>query len=364
MRSISRRDFLRGLALVAVGSALPRGVAGAERPFEFLVAGDSFTWGQGLLEKEKFYSLTADWLRNEAFRNGRDVRLKVKAHSGATLKLHAAEAEKFAKAGLDEMYPLPPEVNVGFPSIAKQIDVAADEYRRDGVSGADLVMVTGGVTDISTSKVFDPNGNDDELRRDIQKYCRDDMYDVIASAAKLNPNALIVVVGYFPAITSYSTGSKILNAWLEALAFPRPLKFVANNPVARRIFFNKLRKRAIERSRIWLTESSTSHLAAVEKLNAQYGPRAVFVPTPLTDEEAAEAPKTKLFRMGKGGVAKDPLARERIKNCREGLPELKRRTGIDYPVRLCEIAGIGHPDAAGARAYADAITRSITPFYK
>ncbi len=370
MKPKSRRDFLKLLgattAAFFVGKAsLPILASGGSRPFELLVVGDSLIWGQGLAEKEKFYSLTADWLRNAAFGGPRTVNVKVKAHSGSTLKFHKDEAEKYQKAGRDETYPYNPEVNIGFPSSWKQIEVAADEYKKLGVAGADLVMISGGITDITSSKVFDPKGNDDELRAAVKKYCRDDMYDVLEYAIAKNPEAKLAVIGYFPAISPKSSSSKLLNAWLEALSFPRPLKFVANNSLGRKMFFDKLKKRGIERSRIWLEESNKNLGLTVDAINAKYGVRrAVFVRSPLTEDNAVEAPDTKLFRMGKGGVVKDSVSSSRIKECRESLPELKRSTGIDYPVRLCEIASIGHPDPNGARLYAEAISSAVLTIIK
>ena len=355
---VMRPKVLLGLccltACLFVGSG--SGFAQQSRPFEMLVVGDSLVWGQGLEEKDKFYTLVAEWLRSEAFRGPREVNLKVKAHSGSTAKFHPDEAEKYKKAGRDETFPFAPEVNVSFPSIYKQVEVAADEYRTASTPGADLILVTGCITDITTSRVYNPKGDDDELRREIQQYCGDDMYDVIERAAELHPNALIAVVGYFPAIGPKSSNKKLLNAWLEALSASGFRKAMLNNPIILPLFFNKLKKRAMERSKIWLEESDKTLKAAVEKLNAKYKTkRAVFIEAPLTLDHATEAPDTKLFRMGKNGIVTDPMAKSRIKDCNDSLPKLKAETGIDFPIRLCEIAAIGHPDPAGARAYFDAI---------
>lgn len=366
----SRRDFLKQIGSVTALLAASRSglafLAGDdERPFELLIVGDSVIWGQGLEEKDKFYTITAEWLRNEAFGKPREVNLKVKAHSGSTLKFHPDDAEKYKKAGRNETDVFKPEVNVGFPSSWKQIEVASDEYRTAGKSGADLIMICGGITDITTSRVFNPKGNDDELRSEIKRYCRDDMYDVLDLAATKHPEAKLAVIGYFPAISSSSTKSKILNAWLEALGFPRGLKAFVNNPLVRPIAFNGLAKRGIERSRIWLEESNRNLEAAVNAINEKHrSKRAAFVRTPLKDENAAEAPNTKLFRMGKNGIVADAVAHERIKDCREALPKLKNSTGIDYPVRLCEVAAVGHPDPAGARAYAEAIKSAVGPLIR
>lgn len=361
MEIITRRDFLKALAGAMAGSIIARrSLAGVvepqQRAFEFLVAGDSLVWGQGLEEKDKFYTLIADWLRGEIFEGRRQVYLSVEAHSGSTLKFHPDEAEKYKRIGRDETYYFKPEVNVSFPSIYKQIEVAAEKYRVAGVPGADLIMITGGITDVTTSAVYNPKGDDDELRRFARLYCFEHMYEVLSRAAELHPNALLTVVGYFPGIGPKSSDKRLLNAWLEALDTSGLKKFFMNNALVRPFFFTKLKKRGIERSRIWVEESNKDLAAAVDKLNSTLGKtRAVFIRAPLTEDDATEAPDTKVFRMGKNGIVADPMARIRIRDCNDALPKLKAETGIDYPVRLCEIAAIGHPDPAGARAYAEAI---------
>ncbi len=368
----TRRGFLKQTGAVAAFLAASRlGVVRADtslgdNTYRLLVVGDSVIWGQGLEEKDKFYTLTKEWLEREAFGSLRKVEMKVKAHSGSTLKFHPDEAEKYRKAGRNEATAFKPEVNVGFPSIWKQIEVAAEEYKVDGIGGGpDLIMLMGGITDISSARVYDPNGDDDQLRREVRKYCFEDMYDVLEHTSQLHPNALISVVGYFPAISPNSSNSKLLNAWLEALDTNSFKKGLVNNPIVRPLFFNKLKKRAIMRSRIWVDESNKNIAAAVDKLNLKDGKiRAVFVRSPLTEDTAVEAPNTKLFRMGKNGEVADPMAPSRIKDCNDALPALKRETGIVYPIRLCEVAAIGHPDPSGARSYAESIKAAVGPVLK
>ncbi len=369
MSDISRRDFLKWLSKASaaiLASPVVPGIFAADgdsSTFEMLVVGDSIVWGQGLDEKDKFYSLIADWLRHDVFGGRREVNLKVKAHSGSTLKFHQEDAEKYKKAGRDETYHYDPEVNIGFPSIWRQIEVASDEYKAAGDrQGADLIMLTGGITDITVSKVLDPHGDDTKLPPLIEKYCRDEMFDVISHAAELNPNAVIAVIGYFPMVSPSSVPSRLFNSYLESMSFPRPFKPFVNNGIMRPLFFKHLQKRGIERSRIWVTESNKQLKTAVDKLNEKSGrTRAIFVRSPITEATNFETPNTLLFRMGKGGRTADPLYVSRKSQCDTELPELNRSTGIKYPVRLCEIAAVGHPDPAGARAYAEAIKAALGP---
>jgi hypothetical protein len=361
MTPVSRREFIKAIAASAGLFAAGRTLAGVQSSvLQFLVVGDSLIWGQGLPEKDKFYSLTADWLRKEAFGRPRNVDLKVKAHSGANLKYHPETAERFKKAGLDDSYRFHPEVNVGWPSIWHQIEEAAAEYKRDKKGAADLIMLSGGITDISVTTVLDPYGDDKKLLPLIEKYCRDDMLDVLRHADRNHPDAVIAVIGYYPMLSPKSPGSKLMDVWLETMGFPDSLKPVANNPVTRRLFFNRLRRKVLGRSRIWTEGSNRNLQLAVDMFNTGLPrKRAIFVKSPITEETTYETPNTLVFRMGKDGESEDPLAAARSAECKRSFDELKRKTGLENSVRRCEIAGIGHPDPSGSRAYYDEIRNAI-----
>ena len=367
MNKVSRRDFLKSLGavsalLVAGRSGLTIFGAEQEKPFEFLVIGDSLIWGQGLEEKDKFYTLIHEWLKTTAFGRPRAVNMKVKAHSGATLKLHAEETEKFKKAGHDETHYYPPEVNVSSPSSWKQIEVAADEYRAAGINGADLIMISGGITDITTSGVYNPKGNDDELRTWIKKYCQDDMFDVLDLAATKNPDAKLVVIGYFPAISPKSDKKKIFNAWLEVLSFPRAFKWTVNNSLVRPFYFDKPNKRGIERSRIWIEESTRHLKLAVDRINQKYGAgRAVFVESPLTEEHSAEAAKHHAFQNGQRRRRQRPDGPVPHQRLPQGAPGTKGRDGnrlsrqalrssLDRPSRPIRFTRVCRCDKEGPRS--------------
>jgi hypothetical protein len=330
------------------------------RPFDLLVVGDSLIWGQGLPEKDKIYTQVADWLRDGGLGSARKVDLKVKAHSGSTLKFHPDEAAAYRRAGRDETFYYKPEVNVSFPSTWKQLEVAATEYKAAGKTGADLILLSGCITDITVAKVLDPEGNDDLLRQWAKRYCHDDMLELLQQAGRLHPNAMIAIIGYFPMVSPKSDGVRLFNSWLEARGTKRPLKWMMNNPLMRRLYFQKVGNRAIARSRLWFDESNKNLEAAIDDFNkGSNRTRAILVRSPLSEENSVEAPNTLLFRMGKNGVPEDPVYLERKADCDAALPELKRSTGLVYSVRFCEVAGVGHPNPAGARAYADAVISAL-----
>ncbi len=272
MNKVSRRQFLKALAASATLVLTGKNTSSAATyhdpaAFDLLVIGDSIIWGQGLEEKDKFYTLTANWLRSDAFQNRRNVDLKVKAHSGSNVKYHLDEAEKNSRAGRDETYFYKPEVNVGFPSIWKQVETAAAEYKAEGKSGgADLILLTGGITDL-LDRLLDPFKGKARLPALIERSCRDDMFDLLEHALLNHPRAKIAVIGYYPIISPKTPGSRMFNTWLESMGFPGPLKRVANNPITRKLFFRHLKARVLTRSRIWYDESNRNLQAAVDQLN-------------------------------------------------------------------------------------------------
>lgn len=364
MTKYSRRNFIKqmgafaGLAL-AGRNAFSAPFTETSEPFDFLVIGDSMVWGQGLPEEKKFYYLTKQWLEAEVFNRARPVNLKVKAHSGASINLREFEADALEKAEIGETKFFHPEVNISFPSINAQVDVAKKEYKNP--EAVDLIMLTGGITDIRLSVILNPLKDNDELRREIVTHCNEKMFELLEKTAAEFPRALIVVVGYYPFLSKYTPASKILNNLLEIYEFPRALKSAINNPVNRRLL-KSYRKKMIERSLIWATDSTREFKKAVERLNSASGKqRAVFVESPIREENSIAAKNPLLYETGKKGRAQDALATERLKVCDETIDELKKLTDLKFRTRTCELATIGHPNVEGSKAIAEAIRNALKP---
>src|SRR5207302_870277 len=108
---------------------------------------------------------------------------------------------------------------------------------------------------------------------------------VLEHAASLQPNALIVVVGYYPIVSPKSSRSAVFNTWLDSLSFPRALKPITNNGATRALFFTRICRKSVVRSRIWFDESNRYLQAAVDKLNKKYDVRrSVFIESPITED--------------------------------------------------------------------------------
>lgn len=357
MSKLSRRQFLKSLGAIATLFVTDRrGFSFAQnaKEFEMLVVGDSLIWGQGLEEKDKFYTLTKNWLQKEL---KKEVNLKVKAHSGATIFLHDKESELLKKAEKSETEEFYPEVNVVFPTLKTQIKIAKSEYEKEGKKAdeVDLIMLTGGIVDITVAGVLHPLGDEKTLKKQIVQYCNEDMFRFLDESAKVFPNALFVVVGYFPIFSPKTNTAAAFNAFLEAYAVPRPLKPFSNN-VLTRPFFRIIKKKAINRSRVWFEDSNRELQTAVNRLNEKTGKqRAIFVKSTFTEDVALETPNTLLFRMKEKGRINDYLYEERLIECKKVLGDLRKSTGIKQSVRQCEIAAIGHPTPEGSKVYAQVI---------
>lgn len=334
MSNLSRRQFLKTLGAMAglfITQRTGFSFVQTGENFEMLVVGDSLVWGQGLEEKNKFYTLTKNWLETELRKT---VNLKVKAHSGATIFLHEEEAKLLEKAGMSETETIYPEVVLAFPTLKTQIDVAQAEYQNP--AAVNLVLLTGGLVDISVPGILNPFGNDQALKNDIKKYCNDDMFRFLDHATTVFPNALFAVISYFPILSKQTNTGKMMNAFLEAYNFPRPLKPLANNILIRQ-FFKPIKNKALKRSQIWFENSSRELETAVNRLNENLGkPRAIFVKTPLTEANAFETKETLLFKMGKKGRPNDEFYDQRLRECKPTLSELKKSIGfqiLDSSVR-------------------------------
>ncbi|HMO79915.1 MAG TPA: hypothetical protein PKD24_03920 [Pyrinomonadaceae bacterium] len=362
MASISRRQFLsRSASALAAGALMgsPGLAQGRRDSYEFLVIGDSLVWGQGLKEEQKFYYLTKQWIKSEIFNGNGHVNLNVKAHSGSTIKLDPTERSALEMAEIPVSSKLHPEVNVSFPTVKAQLEMARREY--PDPASVDLIMLSGSVPEVGVARIISPFESNDKLRRDIELYSFGHMCELLVETAHAFPNALIVVVGYYPIITRHTPMGRIVNDVLELYNWPRWTKPIINNPVKRQIW-RLWRGKMIERSQIWHTGSDEALGRAVNVVNAKFGAeRAVFVPTPLAEENAYGAKRTLLFKVARRGRPADPKGEIRREECGPALTELRRETNLRYRTRFCELASIGHPNVDGSAAIAEAIRVALLP---
>ncbi len=370
MEKYSRRNFLKSLGAITVAAFAGRSAFSSAlftfppkaEDFNLLVVGDSLIWGQGLREEDKFYNLTKNWLEKEIFGGNGEINLKIKAHSGARISLHDYERTALEDAGKDGTKFYYPEINLSFPSIKTQIELARKSY--DDPADVDLILLSGGVADITVSHILNPFKSNEELRKQITEYCFEGMSALLKNTAQAFPKALIAVVGYYPIITSHTPMKKIVNDVAETYDSPRWIKPLLNNKLSRQ-FFRRYRRKMINRSRIWYEGSTIELKKSVENLTAKHDTqRAVFIELPFKEENGYGAKNTLLWNVAKKGRGADDLYEERKIECRETIPALREKTNLKLRTRVCELAGIGHPNAAGAKIIAQTIAKNLQPFFQ
>ncbi|MEP6901808.1 MAG: hypothetical protein ABJA66_08665 [Actinomycetota bacterium] len=368
MTNFSRRQFLKYFGAFSVGFLTARSVYSSlnlpenSAPFELLVVGDSLIFGQGLSEENKFYFLVKEWLAKEFFAEKRAVNLKVKAHSGATITLHETEAEALRKAKKPENTIYNPEISVGFPSIWAQIDGAKNEY--ENPEKVNLIMLTGGIADLEVANILDIFGSQKKFREAVPKYCFEKMSELLEHSACAFPNALIAVIGYYPMVSKRSSTPEVFNAVLELYGFPRITKPLLNSLLTKPIL-KMMRQNIINRSKFWAENSTVELQKAVDRLNSKLGrQQAIFIKSPITEENCFGTKNSLLWRMAKKGRSEDALYEERSAVCRRELADLTKSREVNYSMRFCELAGVGHPNIEGSKAYAEAIKTQLKPIFQ
>ena len=362
MNKISRRYFLGQAAAAGATFLVGRGVThgqsiSRDRSFEMLVVGDSHMSGQGLRDENKFYYLVKEWLRTNVFDSRRDVRLKVKAHSGARIELHIDELSRMQAVGDDIFKPHHQEANLSQPSIRSQIDAARKEY--SDTRTVDLVMLSGGITDVLVANTINPFFSEKKLRLLIRQYCDYGMHSLLKHTAAVFPNAKIVVVGYFPIVSTASDVNKISRYLFKAVKFPHPIQFAFTNDASKQ-GMKVLRKKMAMRSNLWVAESNRAFRNAVFRANADLEEsRVIFVESPITEDRCFGTEKPLLWDTDKNNLPSDERYAERKEMCPQVFSELKHHHYGKMSVRMCELAAIGHPNIEGAKMTADVITEKL-----
>ena len=160
--------------------------------FQMLVLGDSVAWGQGLATADKFWARTAELIR--ARDGGIGVYPTVRAHSGAVIGVGAT----------DEAPPIDGEVPTPLPSVMQQWRTHLDEITPERAADVRLVLVSGGINDVSVYRILNPLAGVAELTVDINRRCRDDMIVLLDAILGAFPRARVVVTAYFPILSEDS----------------------------------------------------------------------------------------------------------------------------------------------------------------
>lgn len=360
IKSDTNRRLIRGrftrltlgaatLALFAAAEETAR--ADVTRPLNVVTFGDSIMWGQGLSEAHKFRNIVAAHIRTLTTRQ---VTLTNFARSGARIATGPTTSSG-TSATLprnDGVQPLPffdssvaGEIPWSLPSVTAQSATAAVYVNKDNV---DLILMNGGGNDVGLSPApgatsilsTDPTLGVTWATNWTQTHAVDRMTTLLTNTLTMYPNAIVVVVGYYPPVSSDSdTG--LLGSWKGAGAF------VGNilSAIAAKTVWT-------DRSTAFYDTMNAGYAAAVAAANRtpSNNNRAVFAKLDWDPSWSYGASNTLLWKIAEA----DDVKPARIPVCNADALGF-----VDNAV--CETASVGHPNVAGAAYFANVIEAALEP---
>jgi hypothetical protein len=261
------------------------------------------------------------------------VQAESLAHSGAIIGVGHPDG------------PPPPgeEIPSDNPTILNQVA----NYAGDTQS-VDLLLINGGINDVNIRNIFDPLADEQNLIARTQLHCYSDMKILLGQARTKFSNATIVVVGYFPVLSSYSERALIPKfLGFHGISLLHPLTGELYLP-----FIDKIIQSSIT---FWHT-SDDSISQAVQEMNQGDG-RILFVSPGFTEQNSTFVPGTSfLWGLTPDLEPEDNVVAERHQECLQFY-------GSD-PLQIlnCEVcfrASAGHPNVTGAQAIADRIANLL-----
>lgn len=380
------------------GDPKARADADQARPLVMAVFGDSIMWGQGLKERDKFWCRAKQWVE---LKTSRHVEAHVHAHAGAII-----EEGSLVKDDHEIILKISPqggEVNVSFPTINQQVELAAAELRAAG-RGVDLVLVDGCINDVNFRNLLNAEKTEAEIEHLTRSRCGKPMERLLSRIAVEFPSAYVLVTGYYPIIyegltvTEDGKSRKVAkgsaNNQLTKLAF----KMIGGTGVSRADCEKDMRVCLGPLSRSWYETSNSVLRGAVETVNREQGagkgPRIHFAEMNFPPEYGFSTKQSMLWNIrfgatNAGGLRKwvavgldlfrvidtnDDRWDERGRQCRmtarafdARLKELVQTGDIATTLRddlknrlkyfefVCRRGSLGHPNRFGAALYAQTL---------
>jgi lysophospholipase L1-like esterase len=235
------------------------------------------------------------------------------------------------------------EVPIAYPTIVEQVSAFPGQS-----SEVVAVLVNGGINDVDIRNILNPFVSQMALSALIEEHCDDSMRQLLTLVLqRFTLSACpIIVTGYYPVLSQRSRPFGI--PWLlanQGLTLPAGLdvRAGANLVVAKCMQF-------------W-HESTSALNRAVAAINVSLPqPRIIFADAGFTEANAIFADTPWLFGLSDDFAMspQDEVVAERQNACDLAFPV------SDWAARQqCYRASAGHPNALGARMYADAILAAL-----
>ena len=294
-----------------------------------LTIGDSVCWGQGLAEAHKFDCLYA---------KAKALPFTRIAHSGAIIGAKTDSSPEVEDS----------EVPVGPPTVWQQVLAARDW------SQIDLVLLNGGINDVSVTRILSPWTNTTQLKHWIDQFCNQAMAALLTTAAGqlTAPGARIAVLGYYPILSSQSGGSETQMRSLLEVYGVATSSVIAQNQFS----FSALIPTIVNNCITFWNYSNAALQIAVNTANAAVKKNVcAFVPLPFTEANSMWAPQSLLWELNALLLPEDEVSGPREKACEALYGDV-----VHIPQWIqCARASAGHPDVKGAQAIADALVAAL-----
>ncbi len=383
--------------------------------YKILAMGDSVVWGQGLNPCDKFVNIVAQTI--EAETDAGNVEVRYLAHSGAVVGGEARAVEYLYGEIPNDTPNIITQLGVAggsYQDVLNRLDCDIDEQTvhkeglrrifQQGSYSPDLIIVDGGINDIgiayllapvldSNSKVWEgyqeikdflSRGGDSEFSNLVTGTVNGVVNNLLTAILSNYQHSKVIVTGYYPVFTKGSKISREVDVMTVLLSlgsnevFAKLLRAVllAKSPIFGLIqllitaFKGDYKNAVIRRSTLWYSAWEQAMTSLVQELRRSHGNRIFFANPAFSDDNGAFAENPFLFVWQDSGKiasyddllnlqASDPQKKTRDRALQKTIHSGCISVDGSLDELFFRLASVGHPNPAGARAYAKKILSLI-----